>query len=250
MRAFLVLFFLLSSSLAFGQSIDDLLRVGGALVSSGQARAEKGQLSRSAAKYNADQPKVSLGGSRVVIRLPEEYQSYGGRQQRWLKSSVAAIVTAAGGYPVWDDQEIDNESASRARYRSNEEVDQATLPGKGKISYRSTILELEFIELEKSQDMQLFWGRWWGQTGFSLSRETAYFGLTLTIQDGGAGKTLAVYKTLGSASSADNVGAQLGGFFSNSVGYSSSGNSGDDRRFRATENALREMGTVLRQKCR
>ena len=243
----------MSSSLAYSQSIDDLLKVGGAIVNSGQARQERGKLSKAAARYNADQPTVSLAGARAVVRPPEEYQNYGDRQQRWLKTSINSTVTAIGCRPVWDDKAIDNESASRAGLRSNEEVDQKTLPGKGRIVYRSIILEFEFIDFQKSQDMEISIGRWWNQSSLRLSRETAYFGLTLTVIDGDTGETLAVYKTLGAASSADNVGANIGlggGFFSNSLNYSSYGNSEDDRRFRAMENALREMGGVLRQKCR
>src|SRR3989344_991824 len=244
------IFLVMSSSLAFGQSIDDLVkRVGGALISSGQARGERDKLSRSASKYNADQPSVQLAGARAVVRPPDEYQSYGDRRQRWLKSSINGIATSIGCRPVWDDRAIDEESASRAHHRKNDEVDQTTLPGKGKIKYRSVILEFEFIDFEKYHDSEIALGRWWNQSRLRMSRETAYFGLTLTITDGDTGETLAVYKTLGIASSADNVGAQLGGFFSNPISYSSSGRSEDDRQFRAMENALREMGSVLRQKC-
>ena len=219
----------LSSLTAVGQSIDDLVKVGGAIISSGQAAQEKGKFSKAAAKYNADQPNVSLGGARVVIRESEDSANswrYDERTKSGLKPSFCAMITAVDGRPVWDDKDIDNESASRAHHRDNDEVNQATLPGKGRIIYRNTIIEFAFVEFEKSSDSELAIGRWWNQNRLRMSRETAYFGLTVTVRDGDTGEVLAVYKTLGSASSSDNVGAQIaGGFFSNSVSYSSNGNS-------------------------
>src|SRR3990167_8371054 len=80
---------------ALGQSIEQgLLDLGGKLISSGQARQERGSLSKAAAKYNADQPDVSLAGSRAVIRPPEEYSYYNNEQRRWMKSNISSIATA------------------------------------------------------------------------------------------------------------------------------------------------------------
>lgn len=242
---------IVSSTLAFGQSIDDLIDLGGKVISAGQARGEKDKLSRAAAKYNADQPEVRLTRQTVEVRPPrDQWSNWDDRQRSWMRSSLGAPLTSVGARPVWNTGEIEGESQERDTLESNRWVNQRSLPDRGTIEVAAFTLEFEFLELEKSQDMEVFWGRWWSGNSLRLSRETAYCGLIATVRDRHTGETLAVYKTLGSASSADNVGAQLGGFFSNQLGFSSNGNSEDDRRFRAMENALREMGLVIKQKCR
>lgn len=246
-----IAFVALSSLPAFGQSVDDLVKVGGAIISSGQAAQEKGKLSKAAAKYNADQPEVQLAKQTVEVRPPrDQWGNWDNRQRNWMRSSLGAPLTALGARPVWSTGEIKDESQERDELESNRWVNQRSLPDKGTIEVAAYTLEFEFLELEKSQDMELFMGRWWNQNSLRLSRETAYCGLTATVRDRHSGEVLAIYKTLGTASSADNVGAQLGGFFSSSLGFSSSGNSEDDRRFRAMENAINQMGTVIKQKCR
>ncbi|MEK7170797.1 MAG: hypothetical protein AAB774_00620 [Patescibacteria group bacterium] len=220
-------------------------------MSSGQAAQEKDKLSKASAKYNADQPEVRLARQTVEIRPPrDQWSNWDDRQRSWMRSSLGAPLTAIGARPVWNTGEIEGESQERDTLESNRWVNQRSLPDKGTIEVAAFTLEFEFLELEKSQDMEVFWGRWWGSNSLRLSRETAYCGLIATVRDRHTGEILAIYKTLGSASTADNVGAQLGGFFSSQLGFSSSGNSEDDRRFRAKENANREMGTVIRQKCR
>jgi hypothetical protein len=250
-KTILIAFVALSSLPAFGQSVDDLVKVGGAIISSGQAAQEKGKLSKAAAKYNADQPVVQLAKQTIEVRPPrDQWGNWDNRQRSWMRSSLGAPLTAIGARPVWNTGEIEEESQERDALESNRWVNQKSLPNKGTIEVAAYTLEFEFLELEKSQDMELFMGRWWNQNSLRLSRETAYCGLTATVRDGHTGEVLAIYKTLGTASSADNVGAQLGGFFSNSFGFSSSGNSGEDLHFRAMENATNQMGTVIKQKCR
>ncbi|MEK9167223.1 MAG: hypothetical protein AAB613_00575 [Patescibacteria group bacterium] len=236
---------------ALAQSVDQLIDLGGKILSSGQAAQEKGKLSKAAAKYNADQPPVSLARQTVEVRPPrDEWSRWDDSARRWMRSSLSAPLTAIAARPVWNTGEIGDESQERDSLESNRWVNQRSLPDKGTIEVASYTLEFDFLELEKSQDMELFMGRWWNQNSLRLSRETAYCGLTATVRDRHTGEVLAIYKTLGTASSADNVGAQLGGFFSNSLGFSSSGNSGDDLHFRAMENATGQMATVIKQKCR
>lgn len=247
----LIILVVLSSTLAFGQSIDNLIDLGGKVLSSGQAAQEKGRLSKASAKYNADQPEVQLAKQTIEVRPPrDQWGSWDERQRGWMRSSLGAPLTALGARPVWNTGEIEGESQERDTLENNRWVNQRSLPKQGTIEVAAYTLEFEFLELEKSQDMEVFWGRWWSGNSLRLSRETAYCGLIATVRDRHTGEILAIYKTLGSASSADNVGAQLGGFFSNQLGFSSNGNSEEDRHFRAMENALREMGAVIKQKCR
>ena len=236
---------------ASAQTGDTLKQIIGAAASAADAKREKDKLSRASRAYNADQPGVGLARQTIEVRPPrDQWDGWDSRQRRWVRSSLSAPLTTIGARPVWNGGEIEEESLERDSLESNRWVNQKSLPDKGTIEVAAFTLEFEFLELEKAQDVEVFWGRWWNQNGLRLSRETAYCGLTATVRDRHSGEVLAVYKTLGSASSADNVSAQLGGFFSNSLGFSSNGNSEDDRRFRAMENALREMGTVIKQKCR
>lgn len=252
MKKIFVFMLVIMSSLAFGQNVDDLKDMAGKVISSAQAKGEKSKLSKAGEKYNEEQPDVRLAGQTVEVRPPrDQWSSWNDQQRRWMRSALEASLTTLAARPVWNTSEIEEESQERDSLEANRWVNKKSLPDKGTIEIAAFTLEFEFLELEKSKDMEIFWGRgWWGGgNNLRLSRETAYCGLTVTIRDRHTGGVSPVYKTLGIASSADNVSAQLGGFFSSRFGFSSDGNSEDDRRFRAMENSLREMGAVIKQKC-
>lgn len=262
MKKVIGLFLVVLSTSAFGQSIDkilgggnaDLGRIAGEVIASGQARREKDQLSKLAAKYNESQPAVRLHDIDVVLRMSQDsYLPSGGTE--WLRSEISALFTAnrVAAYTVWDTGGIDQESDERRDLRGNDEVDESTLPAKHTLRVGALIAEASFVRFDRYQQFNGWWGSWARSLGVNLSfgssRETSYFGLSLTLRRRDTGQVLAVYKTMGVASSADNVGGNVAAGFFNGGG-SSSGDSYQERQNRALENALREMGQVLAQKSR
>lgn len=236
--------------LSSAQSNDDLLNAVGAIFSSADAGREKSTLSKASKRYNADQPNVSLKGEYIVFRAPGGWEDWSDKKVRWFVSSMEAAATAIGAIPVWDTPGIKDRSYDLRDLRDDDEVDQSTLPTKGSIKAAWYIAEIELIEFEKSQQFGGFLGSFWRGAGFEMSRETAYAGATLTIRKQ-SGEALAVYKTLNSASTADNVSASIvGGFFGDSAEFYSSEDSEDANRFRARENNIRDMVAIFKQKCK
>lgn len=151
---------------------------------------------------------------------------------------------------MWGLDGILGESRERDVLLGNRWVDQRSVPGEGTIQSAEFVAELDWVRLEKSSDLRAALGSWRGRVEIDLSRETSYFLLSLTLRSKVTGEVLAVYKTVGTASTADNVGGNIvGGFLGSSgAGFSSRGDSRDDRDRRAQENALRLMAEVLRAK--
>jgi hypothetical protein len=243
------------SVFSFGQNVDDLRGIAGQVISGFDARKEKDSISKETIRYNLDQPNVNLVDARAVIRPVKEDRigmfDEPSKQQGWLKSRIEGTLTAIHAHPVWDDGDIDNESASRAHQRQNKDVDQSTVPAEGKIVYRSFILEYVFIDFQKDGDVGGAIGSWLNQASFHVSRQTAYYGLQVTVRNGDTGEGLAVYRTLGSASTADNVGANItqGLFNRRGVDIQINNNSEESRRYQAQAKALDQMKSVFKIKC-
>jgi len=246
----ILLLVVLSSALGFAQSIDDLGRIGGAILGSAEAKREKDSLKGQAAKYNAAQPNLDLDRQTVEVRAPRDWGRWGQEQRSWIRASLSAALTRVGAAPVWNTPEILGEAEERDALSGNRWVNQRSLPGEGTIEAARLLFEFEFIEFDRSQAFQAWWGSWWRGGDISFRRETAYFGLTVSVRDRSTGAVLAVYKTLGTASDADNAGARLSGFFGSQVGVRMSEEEGyDGRQARAMENALAEMAKVIAAKC-
>lgn len=256
--AMLALVVLSSHCAAMAQNLDDLVKglgreVLGQAVSGAAARQEKVELGKAAAQFNADQPATPLRGRTVEVRLGEETRRgwWGDRDEAaWLRSELTRLFTAVGARPVWGLDGILGESRERDALGGNRWVDQRTIAGEGTIQVAEFVAEVDWIRLEKSSDLRAALGSWSRRVEVDFSRETSYFLLALTLRSKGSGEVLAVYKTVGTASSADNVGGNIVGGFLNSAGagFRSRGDSREDRDNRARENALRQMAEVLRAK--
>lgn len=244
---------------AQAQNADELLRglgreLLGQAVSGTAARQEKNELGKAAAQFNGEQPAAPLRGRTVEVRLGEEARrGWGSREGgAWLRTELTRLFTAVSVRPVWGLDGIEEESRERDFFVTNRWVDQRTVGGEGTIQSAEFVAELDWVRLEKSSDLRAALGSWRNRVEVDLSSETSYFLLALTLRSKMTGEVLAVYKTVGTASTADNVGGSIvGGFLSSSgAGYSSRGDSRDDRDRRAQENALRLMAEVLRAKIR
>lgn len=249
-KTILVSLLVILSTLGFGQSVDDFIKAGGALISSGLAKGEKDKLSKTAAKYNEDQKPLSLAGETVEVRPPNQWRYWNDNRQRWVRSSLTAMFTAVGAKVVWSGPEILDEARNLDSLKGNEWVDQGSLPKQG-MKIGRYIIEPIFIEFDRSQELSAWWGGFWRGNEISLRRETSYFGLEVPIRDREEGAAVVItLKTVGSASDADNIGISISSFLGNRAGFQVSEEGSDARNARAMENALREMGEVIKQKCR
>jgi hypothetical protein len=229
--------------------VKDLLELGGSVLSNAAAKKEKSDLQGALQKWNAEQRGHNFQGATIEVRVSEGSRGYWrGEQGQWLRSRVMQELTAIGAVPVWDRAEIERESRDLEALSSNRWVRQESLPQHGSVEVGGFILELELRQLEKNQDISAWFGSWW-RGGFSgnLSRETVMIGLTAMLRErsGGVG---AVYRSAGTASTADNMSAEFSRLFGSQTGFRVREEDRDGRRFRALEGAIRDMGRVLRSK--
>lgn len=236
---FLALF--VTCSLTSAQSIEDLVGTG---INSFAAKSVKDKLKGATAKYNKEQPGYVFANKRISVRLPEDGDD---EFSRWLVGDISRALTALRAKPVFGFKELKDESENLRELRSDDEIDQKSLPKKGKLKGWDTILEVSFVEFEESKDMSAFFGRWLKNISGDLSTETSYFGLIVTVRQA-TGEAIAIYKTMGVASSHDNVAADLSSFFGDGFGFSVDGDSYESRRNRAQANAIKEMEKVLKDK--
>ncbi len=247
----------LTASLLQAQNLDDLLHGGGkeaaikaagGLISAGRAKKEADALKSASARYNAGQPSFKFEDATFKVSLADNSQVYG-NEADWVLSSASSTLTSLGAEPGFDQRGIDNESSTRDSNSSNKWVAQDSMPKTGTIQVVRYSLELAVIQLEKTEDLSGFFGRFWNGTSFNFQRETSYCGITATIRDRRTGLVKAIYKVLDQASSADNVSGNIAsGFFGNQLGGSYQSNDRDALRLRAEEKAMESLAKVLEAK--
>lgn len=175
-----------------------------------------------------------IEGKRVEVRLPDDYsQNLSEAQLRAIKMKIEQAFVQAGAIPVWPADQILREADDLDSLAGSNWVDKKTLPKGGmKVSELIATFTTEQID---SYDQLAVWGGTLGsQFGLELDTSASQFGISFEItgRSGNPPQT-AVFTAIGTARSTDNGTAVLSQILGKSAGISVSGESYDERNWRA-----------------
>lgn len=226
------LFVVVSSTLGFAQSIDDLI----------DKPAPKG-LTPTESRYNAGQnrSRLSLVNRRVVVRITTENVTLDDGDL----ANIEEAFFAAGAAPVLDLEGLMAESEERRWERSNDEIKQSTVPGKGKLVVGDLVAEVNVRLSNRRDDLSAFWGSFFRGGDFGLSKESWTTMITCRLRDKESGTTVGILKVSHTASSTDNIGGQILSGFGRQIGVDIRSEDEAGRVQRSFDVGVEKLGKLL-----
>ena len=216
MKKVSVLFFvILSSTLAFGQSIDDLSDVANA--------------------------RLKLSGQRIEVRPPREWNDWDPGRQMRIRKTLEGAFSAIGALPTWSTDEILREADDLDTLNGRQWVDQTSLPKTG-MAVGRYIAEFVYKIVSKRSEFEAWMGRWGSGSDIAFDTRSSRFALQLIIRDREKGSTAVGYEeVLGLARDVDNGLVAVSKLFGNQLGIRVSEEGDEERDERAQEKAAKKM---------
>lgn len=232
-RGLAFLLVVVSSTLGFSQSVDDLTT---------DKPAPKG-LTPTESRYNAGQnrSRLSLVERRVVVRISTKNVTLDDGDLANIEDAFHAV----GAVPVLDLEGLKAASEELRWERSEEEIDQSTVSGKGGLVVHEVTAEVSVRLTNRRDDLSAFWGSFFRGGDVHGSKESWTTMITCRLRDKGTGISLGVLKSAHTASSIDNIGGELLSGFGRQIGLEINSEDEAGRVQRSFDVAVEKLGKLL-----